>query len=67
MTLDKLHKNQIAGVGTVIWPWYRIFKERLELIKFDDIKIIHGTHHDFKQTIREDIKKKWITLPISGR
>ena len=64
MTLDKLHKNQIAGVGTVIWPWYRIFKERLELIKFDDIKIIHGTHHDFKQTIREDIKKNGLLCPL---
>ena len=38
MTLDKLHKNQVAGFGTVIWPWYRIIKERLQLIKFDDIK-----------------------------
>ena len=64
MTLDKLHKNQIAGFGTVIWPWYRIFKERLELIKFDDIKIIHGTHHDFKQTIKKDIEKNGLLCPL---
>jgi hypothetical protein len=40
MILDKLAKNIVANVGTVIWPLYRIFKERLELIKFEDVKII---------------------------
>jgi len=64
MILDKLHKNEIAGFGTVIWPWYRVFKERLELIKFEDVKIIHGTHNDFKQTIREDIKQNGLLCPL---
>ena len=64
MTLDKLHKNQVSGFGTVIWPWYRVFKERLELIKFDDVKIIHGIHHDFKSTIREDIKQNGLLCPL---
>ena len=43
MTLDKLHRNQIAGIGLVVWPWYMVFKERLVLKKFDDVKIVHGT------------------------
>ena len=64
MTLDKLHKNQVAGFGTVIWPWYRIIKERLQLIKFDDIKIIHSVHNDFKKTIREDIKQNGLLCPL---
>lgn len=62
--MDKLVKNQVANVGTVIWPLYRVFKERLQLIKFDDIKIIHGVHADFKSTIREDIKNKGLLCPM---
>jgi hypothetical protein len=64
MTLDKLHKNHIAGTGEVIWPWYRIFKDRLELVKFDDVKIIHGVHNDFKQTIKKDIEKNGLLCPL---
>ena len=64
MTLDKLVKNQVANVGTVIWPLYRVFKERLQLIKFDVIKIIHSTVNEFKQTIREDIKVNGLLCPL---
>jgi disulfide oxidoreductase YuzD len=64
MILDKLAKNIVANVGTVIWPLYRIFKERLELIKFEDIKIIHGTHNEFKATIRNDIEKNGLLCPL---
>jgi len=64
MTLDKLHKNLVAGVGQVIWPTYMIFKERLVLKKFDDIKIVHGTHNDFKQTIRDDMGKHGLLCPM---
>ena len=64
MTLDKLHKNFIAGTGEVIWPWYRIFKDRLELVKFDDVKIVHGTHVEFKQTVRADIEKNGLLCPM---
>ena len=64
MTLDKLHKNEIAGVGTVVWPTYMIFKERLVLKKFDDIKIVHGTHADFKQTVRADMEKDGLLCPM---
>ena len=64
MILDKLVKNQVANVGTVIWPLYRVFKERLQLIKFDDIKIIHSTVNEFKQTIREDIKVNGLLCPL---
>jgi|TARA_R100000084_G_C4617184_1_gene131229 hypothetical protein len=38
MTLDKLHKNEVAGIGTVAWPYYMVFKERLILKKFEEIK-----------------------------
>jgi disulfide oxidoreductase YuzD len=64
MILDKLAKNIVANVGTVIWPLYRIFKERLELIKFEDIKIIHGTHNEFKATVRSDIEKNGLLCPL---
>lgn len=64
MTLDKLHKNQVAGIGTVIWPFYMVFKHRLEVKKFDDIKIVHGTHNEFKQTVREDVEKNGLLCPM---
>ena len=64
MTLDKLHKNEIAGTGTVIWPLYMVFKERLVLKKFEDVKIVHGTHNDFKQTVRADIEKNGLLCPM---
>lgn len=64
MTLDKLHKNLIAGIGVVVWPWYMVFKERLVLKKFDDIKIVHGTHNDFKQTVRADLEKNGLLCPM---
>jgi CRISPR/Cas system CMR subunit Cmr4 (Cas7 group RAMP superfamily) len=64
MTLDKLHRNQIAGIGQVVWPTYMVFKERLVLKKFDDIKIVHGTHNDFKQTIRHDMEEHGLLCPM---
>jgi len=62
--LDKLHKNTVAGTGEVIWPLYMIFKHRIELKKFDDIKIVHGTHAEFKQTVRSDIEKQGLLCPM---
>ena len=62
--MDKLHRNQIAGMGRVVWPWYMVFKERLVLKKFDDIKIVHGTHADFKQTVRADLEKNGLLCPM---
>jgi len=64
MILDKLHRNQIAGIGQVVWPTYRVFKERLVLKKFDDIKIVHGTHNDFKQTVRHDMQEHGLLCPM---
>jgi TfoX/Sxy family transcriptional regulator of competence genes len=64
MILDKLHKNYVHGHGTVIWPWYMVFKERLQIKKFDDIKIVHGVHADFKQTVRADIEKNGLLCPL---
>ena len=62
--MDKLHKNEIAGIGKVVWPTYMIFKERLILKKFDDIKIVHGTHVEFKQTVRSDMEKNGLLCPM---
>ena len=62
--MDKLYKNIIAGIGTVVWPTYMIFKERLVLKKFDDIKIVHGTHAEFKQTVRFDMEKHGLLCPM---
>ena len=63
MTLDKLHKNEIAGVGTVIWPHYMVFKEKLILKKFDDIKIIHWGR-DLKQNVWGDVEKNGLLCPM---
>jgi len=41
-----------------------IFKERLVLKKFDDIKIVHGTHAEFKQTVRFDMQKHGLLCPM---
>ena len=64
MTLDKLHKNIIVGHGEVIWPLYMIFKERLQIKQFKDIKIIHNTHAEFKATIRGDIETQGLLCPL---
>ena len=63
MTLDKLHKNQIAGTGTVIWPHYMVFKERLVLKKFDDVKIIHWGRN-LKQDVWSDVEKNGLLCPM---
>ena len=63
MTLDKLHKNEIAGMGTVIWPLYMVFKERLILKKFDDIKIIHWGRN-LKQNVWGDLGKNGLLCPM---
>ena len=64
MILDKLHKNIVANYGNVIWPWYMVFKERKKKKKFDDIKLVHGVHADFKQTVRADIEKNGLLCPL---
>ncbi len=61
--MDKLHKNEIAGVGTVIWPHYMVFKEKLVLKKFDDIKIIHWGR-DLKQNVWGDVEKNGLLCPM---
>ena len=63
MTLDRLHKNQIAGLGTVVWPHYMVFKERLVLKKFNDVKIIHWGR-DLKQNVWEDVKENGLLCPM---
>ena len=62
--MDKLHKNQIAGFGITIWPLYMIWKNRLELRKFEELKVIHNTHAEFKGTVRRDIEKQGLLCPI---
>tara|TARA_R100000081_G_C4791249_1_gene157893 strand:- start:586 stop:1023 length:438 start_codon:yes stop_codon:yes gene_type:complete len=61
MTLDKLHKNEVAGVGAVAWPVYMIFKERLVLKKFDDIKKKIAFNADL---LKADIEKNGLLCPM---
>ena len=61
MTLDKLHKNEIAGIGTVAWPFYTIFKERLILKKFDDIK---NKVPFYPNILFQDIQKNGLLCPM---
>ena len=64
MTLDKLHKNIVEGTGTVIWPLYMLFKNKLKLVKFDDVVLRHGTHAEFKQTVRDDVSRNGLLCPM---
>ena len=61
MTLDKLHKNEIAGIGTVAWPTYMIFKDKLVLKKFDDIKKKIALNADL---LKADIEKNGLLCPM---
>lgn len=63
MILDKLHKTKNID-GEVIWPWYRIFRSKLQLVKFKDVKVIHGTHNEFKQTVKNDLEKNGLLCPM---
>ena len=64
MTLDKLHKNVVEGTGTVIWPLYMLFKNKLKLVKFEDVVLRHGTHAEFKQTVRYDVSRNGLLCPM---
>jgi hypothetical protein len=61
MTLDKLHKNEVAGIGSVAWPTYMIFKERLVLKKFDDVKKKIAFNADL---LKKDIEKNGLLCPM---
>ena len=61
MTLDKLHKNEIAGIGTVAWPTYMIFKDKLVLKKFEDIKKKIAFNADL---LKADIEKNGLLCPM---
>ena len=54
MTLDKLHKNEVAGIGTVAWPYYMVFKERLILKKFEEIKTTQPLNSNLLKVDLED-------------
>ena len=61
MTLDKLHKNEVAGIGSVAWPTYMIFKERLVLKKFEDVKKKIAFNADL---LKKDIEKNGLLCPM---
>jgi hypothetical protein len=61
MTLDKLHKNQVAGIGLVAWPLYMVFKERLSLKKFDGIE---NKVPFYPNLLAEDIQKNGLLCPM---
>ena len=45
-------------------PWYQLFPNRLELIYFDNIKVVHATHNELKNTIKEDMEKHGLLCPM---
>tara|TARA_Y100000004_G_scaffold143095_1_gene162778 strand:+ start:533 stop:982 length:450 start_codon:yes stop_codon:yes gene_type:complete len=61
MILDKLHKNEVAGIGSVAWPLYMVFKERLVLKKFDDIK---NKIPFYSNLLAKDIEKNGLLCPM---
>ena len=62
--MEKLVKQEVPGIGTVIHPWYKIFNSKLRLVKFDEIKIVHGSHNEFKQTIKNSIEQNGLLCPM---
>jgi len=64
MILEKLLKTKDPQSRTIVHPLYQLFPNRLELIYFDEVKIVHGTHHDFKITIRNDMEKNGLLCPM---
>lgn len=62
--MEKLVKQDIPRYGTLIFPSYQLFKTKLKPVKFAAIDIIHGTHVEFKQTIKEDLKKNGLLCPM---
>ena len=59
--MDKLHKNEIAGIGSVAWPTYMIFKDRLVLKKFDDVKKKISFNADL---LKKDIENNGLLCPM---
>ena len=59
--MDKLHKNEVAGIGTVAWPFYMVFKERLVLKKFDDLKNKPPLNTNF---LKADIAANGLLCPM---
>jgi hypothetical protein len=64
MTLDKLLKTRDQGLRTIVHPLYQLFPTRLEIIYFDQVKSVHGVHHDFKNTIKDDMEKNGLLCPM---
>lgn len=62
--MDKLLKTRDQGLRTIVHPLYQLFPSRLELIYFDQVKVVHGTHHDFKVSVREDMEKNGLLCPM---
>jgi len=64
MTLDKLLKTRDQSLRTIAHPLYQLFPTRLEIIYFDQVKSVHGVHHDFKVSIRYDMEKNGLLCPM---
>ena len=62
------HKPQLllqeVDDKTIVHPWYKLFKHRLVLKDFKDIKMIHSTHAEFKAEIRADILRQGLLCPL---
>ena len=64
MILEKLLKTRDQSLRTIAHPLYQLFPVRLELIYFDQVKSVHGVHHDFKVSIRFDMEKNGLLCPM---
>ena len=62
--MDKLLKTRDQGLRVIVHPLYQLFPSRLELIYFDQVKIVHGVHNDFKKTIQDDLEKNGLLCPM---
>ena len=56
--------TETADNKTVIHPWYQLFKQRLELVWFKDIRVGTGAHHEFYIKIRDSIAKEGLKCPL---
>jgi len=50
-------------MNKILWPKYMLIAKRITTIPVSRIDKVHGTHNEFYQTIKEDIKKKGVLNP----
>ena len=63
-TPKHLLTTETADKKTVIHPWYQLFKHRLELVWFKDIRVGTGSHYEFYIKIRDSINQEGLLCPL---